>query len=422
MSSWIYLAVSAVGLLLTLNAYRPLRLEAASIFSFFAGWLTSELPVHTIVGQAVATAVFAGFGAFHHLAGWAGLGLSAASWVGLLNLLRQAQDAGRVTDEALDEGLGRQWRRFRDERLASERARPADWAQLVFAFWMRDRHVERIRNIDYWGDGIHRHRLDIYRPRPPATPGPAPVLVYFHGSGWTVSDKRDQGKPMMLFLARQGWMCVAANYRLSPRATWPDHVVDAKRATAWVRDHIAEYGGDPDLVVVSGSSAGGQLAALVALTPGDPAFQPGFETEDAHADACVLFYAVYDLTNRDGLRGNGYLWFLERSVMKAKLAERPELFRAGSPMDRVGPDGPPFMIVHGANDSLVPVAEAREFARRLRGVSHEPVMYAELPGAQHAFEVFRSVRTAHTVGAVADFLAWVKGRRLARQEPPGSML
>ena len=422
MSSWIYLGISVVGMLLTLNAYRPLRIEVASVITFFSGWLTSELPVHAIVGQAVATVVFALFGAFHHLAGWAGLGLSAASWVGLANLQRQAQGAGRVAEEALDEGLGKDWRRYRDDRVSRAGASTADWAQLAFAFWMRDRGVERIRNLDYWGDGIHRHRLDIYRPRQRNGDSPAPVLVYLHGSGWVVGDKREQGLPMMLFLASQGWICVTANYRLSPKATWPDHVVDAKKAMAWVRANIADFGGDPNLVVVSGGSAGGQLASLVALTPGDPAFQPGFEELDAHADACVAFYAVYDLTNRDRLRGNGFLWFLERTVMKSKLSARPDLFRDASPTDRVGPDAPPFMAVHGANDSLVPVAEAREFVRRLRAESHEPVVYAELPGAQHAFEVFRSVRTAHTVGAVADFLAWVRGRQVASTDPPGAML
>ena len=71
-------------------------------------------------------------------------------------------------------------------------------------------------------------------------------------------------------------MCVAINYRLSPKATWPDHIVDCKRAVAWVRDHIAEYGGDPTFLAVSGGSADGHLAALVALTPNATEWQPGF--------------------------------------------------------------------------------------------------------------------------------------------------
>ena len=101
---------------------------------------------------------------------------------------------------------------------------------------------------------------------------------------------------MMLELARRGWVCVTINYRLSPKATWPEHIVDCKMAVAWVREHIAEYGGDPGFVCVSGGSAGGHLSALLALTPGDPAFQPGFEETDTHVDACVPVYGVYDMT------------------------------------------------------------------------------------------------------------------------------
>ena len=73
---------------------------------------------------------------------------------------------------------------------------------------------------------------------------------------------------------------------------------------AWVKEHIAEYGGDPAFVAVSGGSAGGHLCALLALTAGDPAFQPGFEEADTSVDACVPFYGVMDMTGR---RGGGAL-------------------------------------------------------------------------------------------------------------------
>src|SRR4029450_4266482 len=67
------------------------------------------------------------------------------------------------------------------------------------------------------------------------------------------------------------------------------------RALRWIRERMAEYGGDPDFVVVTGGSAGGHLAALLALTPNDPEFQPGFEDVDTSVTACVPFYGVYDL-------------------------------------------------------------------------------------------------------------------------------
>ena len=93
------------------------------------------------------------------------------------------------------------------------------------------------------------------------------------------------GLPLMYHLAARGWVCVAANYRLSPRATFPDHLIDVKRALAWIKRHGAEYGADPDFVVVTGGSAGGHLAALVALTANDPEYQPGFEDVDTTVQA-----------------------------------------------------------------------------------------------------------------------------------------
>jgi acetyl esterase/lipase len=78
---------------------------------------------------------------------------------------------------------------------------------------------------------------------------------------------------------------VSANYRLRPAARHPDHLVDLKRVIAWVRGHGHEFGADPATLFVSGSSAGGHLAALAALTPNDPAFQPGFEDVDTSVTA-----------------------------------------------------------------------------------------------------------------------------------------
>jgi acetyl esterase/lipase len=271
---------------------------------------------------------------------------------------------------------------------------------------MKSRAVQMSRNVDYWGDGRPRHRLDVYRSRL-APPGKAPVMVYVHGGGWVIGDKREQGKPMMFELVARGWVCVAINYRLSPKGTWPDHIVDVKRALAWVKEHIGEYGGDPAFIAISGGSAGGHLCALAALTAGDPAFQPGFEEADTAVQACVPFYGVMDLTSSPGgsaIFGPGMVEMLEKTVMKVKEADHPEVFRAASPTYRVHPDAPPFFVLQGVNDTLVPVEMARTFVERLRAVSGSPVAYAELPLAQHAFDVVASLRCLATTSAVGDFL------------------
>ncbi len=270
----------------------------------------------------------------------------------------------------------------------------------------RSRAVRVTRNIDYWGDGNKRHRLDVFQSRL-APPGKAPVMVYIHGGAWMIGEKREQGKPMMYELVARGWVCVAINYRLSPKATWPDHIVDAKRAVSWVKEHIGEYGGDASFVAVSGGSAGGHLCALLALTAGDPSFQPGFEQADTTVQASVPFYGVMDLTSSpDGsaIFGPGLRQMLEKQVMKTKESEHPELFRDASPTFRVRVEAPPFFVLQGVNDTLVPVESARVFVDRLRAVSLAPVAYAELPLAQHAFDVLASLRCQATTSAVADFL------------------
>jgi acetyl esterase/lipase len=410
--SWVYLGVSVVGALLVLNAFRPLRHQLLVVPSFFAGWYTGEMPVWHIVWQVGATVAFALEGALDAWPGWVALGVNAAAWTGLVvharvsigarDVFSQAEEELALPVADLDElprhGGQTMWR---FPRLAYPLPRPA-------------RSVQVVRNIDYAGDGLRAHRLDVIRRRA-APPTKAPVLVYIHGGAWVIGDKREQGLPMLHELARRGWVTVTVNYRLSPRATWPDHVVDCKRALVWVREHIGEYGGDPGFVAVSGGSAGGHLAALVALTAGDPAFQPGFEDADASVDACVPFYGVYDMTAGRGTSSYdaGLLSLLERRVFKRRLDDDPGVFEAASPLYRVRTEAPPFFVIHGANDTLVPVGDARAFVQALREVSRSPVLYAELPYTQHAFDVLPSVRTAHAVAAVVRFLEGVRRRRAA---------
>ena len=123
--------------------------------------------------------------------------------------------------------------------------------------------------------------------------------------------------------------------------------------------------------------------------------------------ACVPFYGVMDLTGSpegSARFGPGLLELLERRVMKTQESEHPEVFRDASPTFRVNPGAPPFFVLHGVNDTLVPVETARAFVERLRAVSRQPVAYAEFPLAQHAFDVLASLRCQASTSAVADFL------------------
>ena len=278
---------------------------------------------------------------------------------------------------------------------------------LLPVLMLAPRGVVRERAVVFHREERRRVRLDIYRPKA-AKDEPLPAIVQVHGGGWILGSRVEQGIPLLNHLAANGWVGFNADYRLSPRATMPEHVVDVKRAIAWVREHHEELGVDPSRICLTGGSAGGHLCALAALTAGDRSLQPGFEEADTSVAAAVPFYGLYDLLDPErryipGLRE----WLLEEVVVKRPRAHDPEAFRRVSPTHRIRPDAPPFLIFHGERDSLVPAADAREFAERLEAVSHKPVLYVELPGSEHAFDLAPSLRTARVVEGIERFLRTV---------------
>jgi acetyl esterase/lipase len=407
--SWFFFWASLVGLLFTINAFRPTKFAPLMLPSFFASWLTNELAAHHLVWQIVATVFFVAKGALGHWPGLAGLAFTLVSWAGLAVIFRTSVRAKEEVEDALCEGLGVDYRSENKEVLGEDVDEAIPWKRLLIPFRMSDPRVKRVRNVRYAEGKGKAHLLDVYLPKEEGRG--RPVVLQIHGGAWVLGDKREQGIPLLNHLASKGWVGFNANYGLAPRTTFPDMLVDLKRALAWVREHARDYGGDPDFIVVTGGSAGGHLTALMALTQNDPEYQPGFEDADTSLQAAVPFYGVYDFTDRFGLRGRQNMTpFLERVVMKKKLRDAPDFYRKTSPMDLVRPDAPPFFVIHGSLDILVPVGEARKFVEMLRAVSESPVVYAELPGAQHAFEVFPSLRTIHVIGAVDRFLQVVHER------------
>lgn len=403
------LVASAVGALNTANARQPLtRQGRGAVACFFPAWLTSELPLHAIGWQALATLRYASKGALRTPSGLVGLGLSLGSWGTLARIWEQAGEAPRIFERSLRDGLG-------DELDAGRDPLPAVDASIVRRRLVSGplaNHAKpwrRARNLSY-GEFGTRNQLDIWAREDLPRDGRAPVLLQVHGGAWIMGNKDQQAMPLMAHMAERGWVCVSINYRLSPRSTWPDHIVDVKRAIAWVKANIADHGGDPDFVAITGGSAGGHLSSLAALSANEPSWQPGFEEADTSVVAAVPFYGVYDWTNRDGTGLVGMEDFLGKTVLKTRIDDDRETWDKASTMSWVGPDAPPFMVVHGSNDTLVPVEQARSFVAMLRAESKQPVVYAELPGAQHAFEVFDSRRTIATVGAVHRFLAAVRAR------------
>ncbi|BBX97269.1 esterase LipQ [Mycobacterium lacus] len=358
--------------------------------SWLAGWLSTEFPLHVVTGHALSRMTPSA------------IGRVATTWA--------AQRADQALTAALEESFGPKFRDLVYHPTGGPSGDPSGGARRggLLPSGPHRRYAAHTSDISY-GPGGRDNLLDIWR-RPDQAPGcRAPVLIQVPGGAWSVNGKRPQAYTLMSRMVELGWICVSINYSKSPRCTFPAHIIDVKRAIAWVRENIADYGGDPDFIAITGGSAGAHLASLAALTPNDPKFQPGFEDADTTVQAVAPYYGVYDFTDFENMH-EMMLPFLEHFVMKARYSEAPERFTAASPISYVRADAPPFFVLHGDKDPMAPSAQARVFCAALRKAGASTVAYAELANAHHAFDIAPTARSRLVAGAVSDFLGVVYGR------------
>jgi acetyl esterase/lipase len=256
--------------------------------------------------------------------------------------------------------------------------------------------------------------LDVWR-RPDLPPG-APVLLFVPGGAWVQGTRVLQGHTLLSHLVRRGWVCLTMDYRVSPVHRWPRHVADVNAAIAWTRANVDRYGGDRDFVAIAGCSAGGHLAALAGLTPGDPAFRGELPDDaDTSVDAVVGIYGRYDWQDRSTPTRKNFMRFLERVVVRDSQHRHPEVFEAASPMARIHADAPPFLLLHGEMDAIIPVDEARQFHAALAATSRQRVVYSELPRAGHAFDLVDSSHARRCAVETSQFLTEVREAQLTRR-------
>jgi acetyl esterase/lipase len=353
-----------------------------------AGWLSTEFPPQVVTGHALSR-------------------VSPPS-IGRVATMWAAQRADQTLTAALEQSFGPDFHELVCHPTSS-RSAPARRSGLLPKPGPRRRYAAHTSDISY-GPGGRENLLDIWRNDDLAPGHRAPVLIQVPGGAWAINGKRPQAYPLMSRMVELGWICVSINYSKSPRCKFPAHVIDVKRAIAWVRENIADYGGDRDFIAITGGSAGAHLASLAALTPNDPTFQPGFEHADTTVQAAVPYYGVYDFTDHENMH-EIMLPFLEQFVMKARYAKAPERFKAASPISYAHSEAPPFFVLHGEKDELIPSGQARGFCAALRDAGAATVSYAELANAHHAFDITPTVRSRLAANAVADFLGVVYGRR-----------
>lgn len=389
-------AVSAVFIFAAATSIFPARRGVLATLAYPVGWIAGELCYYALILQVGLVTYYA---LRDHPVTWrlevvlALAGVSVALNLVLVGALWRARG---VVERALS---------THERPLAVSREdRFSTWWRSAALVSLHPRTLHVSANLAY---GPHRRqRLDLWRTT--TTPQHAPVVLYLHGGAWTFGDKREQGRPMLHEFVARGWIVVTANYRLAPRDPWPAQIEDVTRALAWVKKNVAAYGGDPARVVVAGGSAGGHLAALLALSSEDPTWRSAdvVGVSDYRVAGAIPFYGVLEMTGDErhwrGL-GAGIRALLEGRIVQRPFSGHEDLYRSLSPLHRIHEAAPPFLVIQGVVDTLVDVNVARGFVERFCEVALAPIYYVELPLTQHAFDVTASARTSATTRAAIAF-------------------
>src|ERR1700752_3369871 len=366
---------------------------------------SASLPIIEKRLEPLGAATAIGIWGYRHMPEF--VGASARSWfnLGSAELRRQDRDATNAVTEAALRGI------VAAKDLAIEWPAPESPPPL----WKFRQHRRSVHRTSVRYGNLPSQLLDVWRPKELPVE-PAPVLIFVPGGAWGHGSRLLQGYALMSHLAEMGWVCLSIDYRVAPHHRWPAHITDIKTAIAWARANVDKFGGDRNFIAIAGCSAGGHLSALAGLTPNDPEMQGDLPVgSDTSVDAVVAIYGRYDWEDRSTAERARFVDFLERGVVRRKMSKHPDVFRKASPIARVHKDAPPFLVIHGSGDSVIPVEQARRFVERLRAASHAVVSYVELPGAGHAFDMIDGARTGSMATAIGLFLNQIhRNRTLSR--------
>ncbi len=239
------------------------------------------------------------------------------------------------------------------------------------------------KDVAYLGPD-RQEKGDLYLPTTVAPGQRFPAVVIVHGGGWTGGDK-SAGREINIgtTLAANGYVGFSINYALAKNGpVWPQNLHDCKTAVRWLRKNAERLNIDPDHIGAIGGSAGGHLAAILAVTGSESGLDPSgpYGEYSCRVQAAVDLYGPADLTTLF-LGGNPDL-----TMLPAALAEKPELYKLASLATHVDKNDPPILIIHGADDKTVLVEQSQHFAEALKkaGVQHELIV---VEGTPHSFDL-----------------------------------
>ncbi|WP_121746176.1 alpha/beta hydrolase [Streptomyces sp. E2N166] len=240
--------------------------------------------------------------------------------------------------------------------------------------------VHELRGVPYAEvEGGRPLELDLWLPGASLT-GPFPLVLFVHGGAWRRGRRDDMGMRTRHWaprpfgrIAAEGFAVACADYRLSGEATFPAPLDDLRAALRWLALRSAELGIDTSRTIVWGESAGGHLASLLALTHSDPPLV-----------GAVIWYGPSDLTTARGRFTPEDAATPEALMLGTAPATAPERARAASPLTHVHADAPPFLLVHGEQDTMVHCSHSRSLASALEKAG-SPAELRTVPRADHGW-------------------------------------
>lgn len=240
-----------------------------------------------------------------------------------------------------------------------------------------------LRDIKYIPNGHERNKLDLYLPEQAGTGKPLPVIIWVHGGAWLGGDKRDC--PARRFL-HKGYAVASINYRLSQHAIFPAQIEDCKSAIRWLRANAAEYNIDPQRFGAWGASAGGHLVALLGTTGDIKDFDKGGNLEFSSGIQAVCdFFGPTDLTKMSqfpSVMHHDAADSPESKLIGGAIQDNKDACRRANPITYVSRDDPPFLIVHGDKDPLVPHNQSELLYQALKDAG-VPVSFHTVEGGGH---------------------------------------
>lgn len=235
-------------------------------------------------------------------------------------------------------------------------------------------------------------RLDILQPEP-LPPEPLPVVLFIQGGAWMEANRKLN---LTDFLVRHGFATVSIDHRLSQQARFPAQIRDAQAAVRWVRANAAHYGFDPERVGVWGISSGGHLAALLGTAAGVTDWE---DADDAPGVSSAV-RAVVDLSGpTDFLQMGGFHDqpdSPEAQLLGGPIWSRVDQVRQANPISYIRGNEPPFLILHGDQDDIVPIGQSELLYQALQAVGND-VTFVPLAGEGHFFSEAGLAQIRHLI-------------------------